>query len=93
MLPLISVDPEVMGGVPCFSGSRLPIRTVLSCVAAGDSLSLLQHSWPFLTQEHLDAARAYSALHPAAVKQEPAWLNRFVARAEDPPDSDPGGCL
>jgi uncharacterized protein (DUF433 family) len=88
MLPLISVDAEIMGGVPCFSGSRLPVRTVLACVAAGDPLSLLQQSWPFLTQEHLDAARAYSAVHHAAVKQNPAWL-KLDARAEDPADGDP----
>jgi len=74
MESLISVDPEVMGGIPCFAGSRLPVKTVLECLAQGDSFEVLQQSWPFLTLAHVAAARAYAAANPELVQQRPAWV-------------------
>lgn len=58
-LPAIASDPEVMDGVPVFVGSRLPIRTLLACVDAGDDWDRLVESWPFLTPAHVRAAREF----------------------------------
>ena len=58
--PLIHSDPDILGGVPVFIGSRLPIATLLECVNAGDSWDRLVESWPWLTQAHLDAARQWN---------------------------------
>jgi uncharacterized protein (DUF433 family) len=35
---IIRSDPEVMGGTPCFAGTRVPIQTLLDYVEAGDSI-------------------------------------------------------
>lgn len=56
---LISSDPDVLGGVACFSGSRLPIDVVLASLDAGIDLERLRASWPFLTDEHINAARDF----------------------------------
>ena len=59
--PRIIQDPEIMCGVPCFAGSRLPIETLIACVDAGTSWQRIVYSWPWLTDEHLAAARAWLA--------------------------------
>ncbi len=54
-------DPLVMGGAPVFRGTRVPIANVLASLEAGFGLDQLQEAYPFLTQEHLEAARSYVA--------------------------------
>ncbi len=36
--PVISCSPDVMGGTPVFSGTRVPVQTLLDCLEAGDSI-------------------------------------------------------
>jgi uncharacterized protein (DUF433 family) len=54
---LVTANPKVMGGMPMFAGSRVPIETVLSSLEADVDLEELKLSYPFLTPAHLDAAR------------------------------------
>lgn len=62
--PEVNSDPDVMSGTPVFVGSRLPIATLLACVDAGEPWGRLLESWPWLTSEHLDAARTWRQRHP-----------------------------
>lgn len=64
--PEIQSDPDVMGGAPVFLGSRLPLATLLACVDAGESWGRLLESWPWLTPEHVDVARAWQKRHSDA---------------------------
>lgn len=59
---LIHSEPDILGGVPVFVGSRLPVATLLACVNAGDSWDRLVQSWPWLTQAHVDAARQWGSV-------------------------------
>ena len=61
---LVAANPKVMGGMPVFAGSRVPIEIVLSSLKAGVDLEELKLSYPFLTPAHVDAARAYEQEHP-----------------------------
>jgi uncharacterized protein (DUF433 family)/transcriptional regulator with XRE-family HTH domain len=63
---LVTANPKVMGGMPVFAGSRVPIETVLSSLEAGVDLKELKLSYAFLTPAHLKAARAYEQEHPRA---------------------------
>ena len=36
--PVISCDPEIMGGAPVFAGTRVPVQTLLDYLEAGDSI-------------------------------------------------------
>ena len=36
--PVISCDPEIMGGAPVFFGTRVPVQTLLDYLEAGDSI-------------------------------------------------------
>lgn len=66
--PHVSSDPDVMGGTPVFAGSRLPVKTLLACVAAGTPWERLIDSWPWLTSEHLAAAERFAQTHDTSVR-------------------------
>jgi uncharacterized protein (DUF433 family) len=36
--PLITIDPEIMGGTPVFYGTRVPVQTLIDYLEAGDSI-------------------------------------------------------
>lgn len=61
-LPEVVVDPDIMGGTPCMSGSRLPATTLVACADKNDWQRVVD-SWPWLTLAHVDAARAWLAEH------------------------------
>ncbi len=61
---LVVEDAEVMGGLPCFAGTRVPIETVLASLEKGIAKDRLVASYPFLTDAHIDAASVYAQVHP-----------------------------
>ena len=36
--PLITIDPETLGGMPVFTGTRVPVKTLIDYLEAGDRL-------------------------------------------------------
>jgi uncharacterized protein (DUF433 family) len=48
---IIRVNPEVMHGTPCFSGTRVPIQTFLDYVAEGDTLDAFLADFPSVKRE------------------------------------------
>jgi uncharacterized protein (DUF433 family) len=59
--PCVVIDPEIMSGTPCLAGSRLPAQTLLDMVDGGDPWERLVEGWPWLTPEHVNAARRWFA--------------------------------
>ena len=49
---LIEVDPDRMGGVPCFKGTRVPVTHLFDYLAAGDSLTEFLNDFPTVSREH-----------------------------------------
>ena len=47
----IKVDPEIMGGTPCFAGTRVPIQTLLDYLVAGDRLDDFLEQFPTVSRE------------------------------------------
>ena len=54
-------DPQVCGGEPVFSGTRITLRTVLASLAAGDSVNEILADFPSLKAEDVQAAIAFAA--------------------------------
>lgn len=52
---IISTDPEVMGGTPCFAGTRVPVQTLLDYLEAGDSIDDFLEGFPTVKREQLIA--------------------------------------
>ena len=57
----ISVDPNVMHGVACIAGTRIPVSVVLDNLAARVPEQRLLTEYPSLTPEAIAAALAYAA--------------------------------
>ena len=55
------VDPEVCHGELTFRGTRVPVRTVLLCLARGRSLDYLRKSWPEVSPEAIEEAVSLAA--------------------------------
>ncbi len=60
----VTVDPGVMGGMPVFKGTRVPIENIVGSKAAGISDDRLIESYPFLTPERIEDAEIYQQVHP-----------------------------
>jgi uncharacterized protein (DUF433 family) len=52
-LPVVSLDPEVMGGTPVFSGTRVPVQTLLDYLEAGDSIDDFLEGFPSVKREQV----------------------------------------
>lgn len=53
---VVHSDPDILGGTPVFIGTRVPVRTLLEYVEAGDSLSDFLEDFPRVTRELAVAA-------------------------------------
>jgi uncharacterized protein (DUF433 family) len=57
----ITIDPAVMGGVPCLRGLRIPVATVVNMVAGGMSAQQIVDELPPLEIEDVGAALRFAA--------------------------------
>jgi len=51
----IQIDPELLSGAPCFSGTRVPIATLMDYLKAGDRLDDFLDDFPTVTREQVAA--------------------------------------
>jgi uncharacterized protein (DUF433 family) len=51
--PIISRDPDVMGGTPVFAGTRVPVQTLLDYLEAGDSIDEFLQGFPSVSREQV----------------------------------------
>ena len=51
--PVISCNPDVMGGTPVFLGTRVPVQTLLDCLEAGESINDFLAGFPSVTREQV----------------------------------------
>ncbi len=57
----ISIDHEIMGGVPCIRGTRIPVATVVGMVAEGLTTAEIVADFPQLVSEDVQDALRYAA--------------------------------
>lgn len=58
---LVSIDPEVVGGEPCFTGTRVPLETVIDNLAAGISVERILRNYRALEPKHVEAVLNWEA--------------------------------
>lgn len=49
-------DPEILGGTPCFRGTRVPVDSLIDYLEAGDSLNEFLENFPSVSREAAIAA-------------------------------------
>lgn len=54
-------DPAICGGVPVIKGTRVPLRTILACLAHGDTIEEILEDYPSLAPDDVRAAIAFAA--------------------------------
>ena len=71
MMAQIVVNPEILDGKPIIKGTRLSVEHVLELLASGLSEAEIIADYPELTEENLQAVRAYASGH-----RYPPWALR-----------------
>ncbi len=51
-IPLISSSATRLGGEPCFTGTRVPVRTLIDYIEAGHDLAEFLAEFPDVSREH-----------------------------------------
>ena len=68
---LVTTDPEIMSGVPCFTGTRVPVKTLFDYLEGSSTLEDFLQDFPSVSRDTavavLEAARLQLATDaPAA---------------------------
>lgn len=53
---VVHSDPDILGGTPVFVGTRVPVRTLIAYLAAGDTLEEFLDHFPTVSREQVVAA-------------------------------------
>jgi len=53
--PVVSRSPDIMGGMAVFSGTRVPVQTLLDYLEAGESIDDFLEGFPTVTREQVIA--------------------------------------
>lgn len=48
---VVTVDPEIMSGTPCFAGTRVPARTLLDYLEGGETLDEFLEQFPTVSRQ------------------------------------------
>lgn len=57
---VVTRSPEILSGTPVFARTRVPVRTLIDYLEAGDSLAVFLQDFPTVSQK-----QAIAALHIA----------------------------
>jgi uncharacterized protein (DUF433 family) len=47
----VTIDQEIMHGTPCFTGTRVPVQSLLDFIEAGDTLDQFLQAFPRVQRE------------------------------------------
>jgi uncharacterized protein (DUF433 family) len=50
---VISIDREIMHGTPCFTGTRVPVQTLIDFLETGESVDDFLAVYPSITREQV----------------------------------------
>lgn len=53
--PLITCSPDVMGGIPVFAGTRVPVQTLLDYLEGGETIDEFLEGFPTVSREQVVA--------------------------------------
>jgi len=73
---LVTVDPDVLGGRPCFKGTRIPVAQIADLLEQGADADELLEDYPNLTHKMIDAAPILAKAYPARGRpRKRPWAN------------------
>lgn len=69
-LRYISHDPEILGGEPVISGTRITCQSVLGRLSGGETLEDLVRDYPDISKEAFEAAEIFARDNPPRRERE-----------------------
>ena len=52
---VISIEKEILHGTPCFTGTRLPVQTLIDFLETGESIGDFLKVYPYIPREQVHA--------------------------------------
>jgi uncharacterized protein (DUF433 family) len=53
MVNPVKVDREILGGTPCFTGTRVPVKSLFDYLEAGHNIDYFLSQFPSVKREHV----------------------------------------
>lgn len=53
MAPIVTINPNVMHGTPCFAGTRVAVKTIFDHLEAGYSVNEFLEEFPTVKREQV----------------------------------------
>ncbi len=51
----IRVDPDILGGTPCFADTRVPVKTLFDLLERGRTVDYFLEGFPSVSRDHVIA--------------------------------------
>ena len=67
---VIAVDPEIMSGAPCFTGTRVLVRTLFDYLDGGHPLADFLEDFPTVAADQAHRLLAEAKAHVLAVAED-----------------------
>ncbi len=48
---VVTADPKILSGEPCFAGTRVPVRALLDYIEGGETLDAFLEQYPTVSRE------------------------------------------
>ncbi|GAO37587.1 hypothetical protein SCT_3023 [Sulfuricella sp. T08] len=48
---VVKIDPDILGGTPCFADTRVPVKTLFDYLEGGDNLDTFLDEFPSVKRE------------------------------------------
>lgn len=69
----VTMDPNIMGGVPIVKGTRVPVHTVSALLERGASVEKIKEDYPYLTDRAIGAAVLYARANPRTGRRKKSF--------------------
>jgi uncharacterized protein (DUF433 family) len=62
LLSTIEISPEIMDGLPCIQGTRIPVYVILELLQEGQDFQSIIREYPSLSRDKIKAALHFAGL-------------------------------
>ena len=70
---LVEVNPEMRGGTPVITGTRMPVRSLARLIELGETREVLREDYPFLPEESFELAPLWAKANPRQGRPSRPW--------------------
>ncbi len=70
---LVEVNPEVRGGTPVITETRMPVRSLARLIELGETREVLREDYPFLPEESFELAPLWAKANPRQGRPSRPW--------------------